>query len=323
MTKQPPNSLSAKSRDALTAAQLYYLQDLTMEAIADELHTSRSSVSRLLSHARDSGLVTINVSSPLDVPRQLESDIRRRFGVVTHVVPVPEQTSDVDRLDRVALTAARILGGFVESNMMIGVAWGATMTAVSRHLVPKHTHNSRIVQLNGAANPRTTGLVYASELLQRFGTAFGAAVQQFAVPALFDDPTTKAAMWRERSVRRVLDIQRSMDMTVFGLGSPFAVVPSHVYVGGYLDEHDLASMQEANVVGDVATVFYREDGSSDGIEINTRSSGPDLDVQRRVARRVCIVSGESKLQSLRGALAAGLITDLIVDATTARLLLAS
>lgn len=321
MAKNSTNAISGKTRDALMAAQLYYLQDLTMDAIAHELHTSRSSVSRLLSHARDTGLVTIQVSSPLDMPQQLEADIRSRFGVVAHVVPVPDQSSDVDRLDRVALMAARILGSFVDSNMSIGVAWGATMTAVSRHLVPKSTHNTRIVQLNGAANPRTTGLVYASELLQRFGTAYGAAVQQFAVPALFDDPETKRAMWRERSVRRVLDMQRNMDMTVFGLGSPFAVVPSHVYVGGYLDEDDLRSMQESKVVGDVATVFYREDGSSDGIEINTRSSGPDLDVQRRVARRVCIVAGESKLQSLRGALAAGLITDLIVDVTTARKLL--
>ncbi|SEB37642.1 DNA-binding transcriptional regulator LsrR, DeoR family [Paramicrobacterium humi] len=321
MARTPSNPLTGKTRDALTAAQLYYLQDLTMDAIAAELHTSRSSVSRLLSHARDTGLVSIRVSSPLDAPHQIETDINRRFGVVAHVVPVPDQSSDVDRLERVALTAARILGTFVDSNMSIGVAWGATMTAVSRHLVTKHTHNSRIVQLNGAANPRTTGLVYASELLQRFGTAYGAAVQQFAVPALFDSAETKRAMWRERSVKRVLDMQREMDMTVFGLGSPFAVVPSHVYVGGYLDEDDLQAMQAAGVVGDVATVFYREDGSDDGIEINTRSSGPDLEVQRRVARRVCIVAGESKLQSLRGALAAGLVTDLIVDATTARMLL--
>ncbi|MDO9397443.1 MAG: sugar-binding transcriptional regulator, partial [Herbiconiux sp.] len=36
-----------KERDALRAAHLYYMQDLTMEAIAAELHTSRSSVSRL------------------------------------------------------------------------------------------------------------------------------------------------------------------------------------------------------------------------------------------------------------------------------------
>src|SRR5690606_1421834 len=42
---------------ALTAAQLYYMQDQTMEVIARELGTSRSSVSRLLSFAREVGLV--------------------------------------------------------------------------------------------------------------------------------------------------------------------------------------------------------------------------------------------------------------------------
>lgn len=321
MSAETPETVSSRTRDALTAARLYYQQDLTMEAIAAELGTSRSSVSRLLSHAREVGLVTIHVANPVDAVRRLESDIRRRYGVTAHVVPIPDQTSDVDRLERVGLTAARILGSFVDSTMTIGVAWGATMTAVSRHLAPKPTAGTTIVQLNGAANPRTTGLVYASELLQRFGTAYGAAVQHFAVPALFDDPETKRAMWRERSVRRVLDIQRSMDMTVFGLGSPFADVPSHVYVGGYLDDTDLESLQDAGAIGDVATVFYREDGTDEGIVLNARSSGPDLDVQRSVARRVCVVAGRSKLQSLRGALAAGLVTDLIVDATTARLLM--
>ena len=56
-SNDPP--LSDRTNDALTAAQLYYVQDLTMEAIAQELHTSRSSVSRLLSQARASGLVDI------------------------------------------------------------------------------------------------------------------------------------------------------------------------------------------------------------------------------------------------------------------------
>ncbi len=62
----------APSRDgkliaALTAAQLYYMQDKTMEVIAQELGTSRSSVSRLLSFARESGLVDIRINSPWSV----------------------------------------------------------------------------------------------------------------------------------------------------------------------------------------------------------------------------------------------------------------
>jgi DNA-binding transcriptional regulator LsrR (DeoR family) len=43
---------------------------------------------------------------------------------------------------------------------------------------------------------------------------------------------------------------------------------------------------------------------------------------RRTPRRICVVSGSSKLASLRGALNAGLITDLFLDEGAARGLIA-
>ncbi len=312
-----------RTQDALTAAHLYYMQDLTMEAIARELHTSRSSVSRLLGFARQTGLVDIQIRSPLDRASEIQAKLLGRFGIVGHVVPVPDHTSDADRLERVALSAARILDRFFDSNMTLGIAWGSTMSAISRHLVPRVTHNSQIVQLNGAGNTRTSGIVYASEILRRFGDAFGAHVEQFPVPAFFDDPATKEALWRERSTKRVLEIQRTMDVAIFGVGSPLAPLRSHVYMGGYLEPEDYESLTRDRVVGDVATVFFREDGSDESIELNLRGSGLELSVLRAVARRVCVVSGAAKLQSIRGALAAGLVTDLIIDESTARVLLES
>src|SRR5690606_21433326 len=203
--------------------------------------------SRLLGHARETGLVEIQVRSPLDMPRQLEGDIRAQFGITAHVVPVPDQTSDVERLDRVALSAARILGGFIDSNMSLGAAWGSPISALSRHLLSKATHNSTVVQLIGAANPRTTGILYPSEILQRFGSAYGATVQQFPVPAVFDDPATKAALWRERSISRVVEMQKTLDKIVFGLGSPFAGVPSHDYIVGHLDDDALVPIRANGV----------------------------------------------------------------------------
>lgn len=315
------DSVPLRTRDALMAARLYYLQDLTMEAIAQELSTSRSSVSRLLTFARDTGLVEITVRSPREMPSLLEEELHRRFAVVAHVVPMPDETSDVDRRERVALYTARVLGQYFDSNMTMGIAWGSTMGAISRHLIDKPTHNSQIVQLNGAGNPRTTGIIYASEILQRFGAAYGAAVQQFPVPAFFDHAETKAAMWRESSVRRVLDVQQTIDIALFGLGAPFGALPSHVYTGGYLDRRDLDQLQAHGVVGDLATVFYREDGSTEGIPLNERATGPEPAVLKRIARRVCVVSGVSKLPSIRGALAGGFVTDLVIDAGTARALL--
>ncbi|MEC5198397.1 deoxyribonucleoside regulator [Arthrobacter sp. PL16] len=307
-----------RSRDALRAAQMYYLQDLTMNAIARELRTSRSTVSRLLSMARATGLVQIQVNNPSDRAPALEQQIRRRFGVEAHVVPVADSISDSEVLDRVAIQAARTIGPLMDSNAIIGVAWGSTLSAVSHHLTRKQTHDSTIVQLNGAGNTQTTGITYASEILRRFGQAYGARVEQFPVPAFFDHAATKTAMWEERSVRRILDLQQRMTMAIFGVGSIGSGIPSHVYSGGYLDREDLETLETDEVVGDVATMFFRADGSHRDILLNARSTGPDLDQLRTVSRRICVVSGESKINGLRGALAAGLATDLILDEGSAR-----
>ena len=99
-----PSLLSDRTNDALTAARLYYLQDQTMDAIAHELHTSRSSVSRLLSQARVTGLVHIQICFPLDATSRLEKVIFKRYQVTAHVVPVSDHVTDIDRLERVALS---------------------------------------------------------------------------------------------------------------------------------------------------------------------------------------------------------------------------
>ncbi|MBN9179842.1 MAG: helix-turn-helix domain-containing protein, partial [Microbacterium sp.] len=306
-----------RGQDAHTAAHLYYVQHQTMDAIARELHTSRSTVSRLLSHARETGIVDIRVRSPRAASRRIEAEIQERFRLTAHVAPVPQVVSEADRLERVAATAAGLLGDFVDSNQIIGVAWGSTMAAMSRHLVPRPTQNTVVVQLNGSGNTQTSGLLYASEILQRFAAAFDARVEQFPVPAFFDHAQTRSAVWRERSTRRLLDLQRSMNLVVFSVGAADAGVPSHVYSGGYLDAADLAALRRDGVAGDVATVFYRADGSSTGIVMNERSTGPTFATLRRTPRRLCVVAGEAKVAALRGAIAADLVTDLVVDEPTA------
>ena len=74
------STLSRRHQDALLAARLYYLQDLTMDGIARQLRTSRSTVSRLLAFARDEGLVQIQIHSPVDSAVALETAIAGRFG---------------------------------------------------------------------------------------------------------------------------------------------------------------------------------------------------------------------------------------------------
>ncbi|WP_250445041.1 sugar-binding transcriptional regulator [Actinotalea sp. C106] len=303
--------------DVLRAASMYYLQDMTMDVIARHLGTSRSTVSRLIKRARETGLVEITIRPARTLAPGLSRTIAREHAIEAYVVPVPDSATELQRLEQVALTTAKLIGSWFDSEMVLALAWGTTLAAIGRNLTPKATRGSSVVQLNGAANTRTSGVEYASDLISGFGSAFDAAVHHFPVPAFFDYPETKASMWRERSIRRVLDVQRRADIALFSVGAVSGGVPSHVYSAGYLDAEDVTLLHDEGVVGDVCTVFLRADGSYADVALNARATGPTPTELRRIPRRVCAVAGDNKVAPLRAALAAGAVTDLVIDEVTA------
>lgn len=306
-----------KGETMATAASMYYLQDIKMATIASRLHMSRSTVSRLLKEARDSGLVTITLRpSPSKAP-EVSQRISQTFGVDAYVVPVNDYASTQERLDQVSIATARVVTSWFDSDMVLGIAWGTTLSAIAKHLTKKPTRGSIVVQLNGAANNRTSGVDYVGNLISLFGEAFDARVQLFPVPAFFDYATTRQAMWHERSVARVLDVQRKADIALFSIGALTGNVPSHVYSAGYLEADDIELLQAEGIVGDVCTVFLRADGTYEDLSLNERATGPTPAELKSVPRRVCAVAGDNKVIPLLAALRAGVITHLILDEQTA------
>nr|WP_226926613.1 sugar-binding domain-containing protein [Jonesia denitrificans] len=310
-----------RDQDVLKAASMYYLQDVKMETIARHLGTSRSTVSRMIKAARETGLVEINLRPTHSRAPGIRQYLRERWGVEAFVVPVLDSTSHEARLDQVALTCARLLASWLQSEMVLSIAWGTTTSAIARHLPAKPIHGAIVVQLNGAANTRTSGVAYAGDLLAAFADAFDAHSVYFPVPAFFDYEETKDAMWRERSVRRVLDVQAQTDIALFSVGATTGALPSHVYSAGYLEPEDIAVLDTEGVVGDVCTVFLRADGTYADIPINRRATGPTPDQLTTFPRRVCAVAGDNKVPALLAALQAGVITDLVIDEVTATRLL--
>lgn len=311
----------SKTDLATTAAELYYLQDWRMEDIGKELNLSRSSVSRLLQMARNRGIVEFRVNRPSDRSAKISEQIKNKFGIHAEVIQVPENSTADERLETVGAQTAKKLGNYFRSGITIGLAWGSTISSVSRHMHYFPVAGSTVVQLNGAGNDHSTGLSYSGEILNQFGKSLGANVVHFPVPAFFDDPEAKQAMWRERSTKRILDIQQRIDLAVFGLGRIDSEVPSQVYAAGYLGTEEIDDLNREQVAGDIATVFFRKDGSWSNIALNERSSGPSLSQLKKAPKRICVTSGLAKIKALEGALAGGLITDLFIDDLTAEKLL--
>ncbi|WP_114856152.1 sugar-binding transcriptional regulator [Brachybacterium sp. YJGR34] len=307
---------------AFDAARMYYAEGHTMESIAGSLRVSRSTVSRMLRDAREAGLVQITLHPP-GQPRleELRRRIAHRYGVRTVVVQAAPGDGEHERLQTVAGAAAEQVEDMLEPGMTIGLAWGTTIAALVSSLRPRPVPGLRIVQLNGAINTEGSGLTYVSTVLARAASLWDGTVHHFPVPAFFDYAATREAMWRERSVRRVLEVQRQCTLAVFSVGAFDAVVPSHVYTNNYLTGEDRRSLRADGAVGDVCTVFLRADGTYRDVALNARGSGPDPAQLARIPRRLLVAAGTRKALPLRAALRAGVATDLVLDAVTAQSLL--
>lgn len=310
-----------KSKESMfEAAQLYYLEHQTMGAIAGRLGVSRPTVSRLLKEARQQGIVSISLNESLRPKQPLEQRLADLYRVRVQVVPVASTASNAMTLRSVATAAATLVDSLMVPGTTLGVAWGSTVTEVAHALPKRALRDITVVQLNGAGNAHHTGIPYAGMILGQIASAYGAKTVHFPVPAFFDYAETKAAMWRERSVRGVLAVQRSADIALFGVGAFGGAIPSHVYSGGYFDVGQLAELRAQGIAGDMCTVMVREDGTWADLAVNSRATGPTPAELVKVGRRVCVAAGTHRAAALRGALRTGVITDLVVGSKLAELL---
>lgn len=313
--------MSERYEEMYQAASRYYVHAETMETIAHHLKISRSTVSRLLKEARDTGLVRISLADHQGSASPLSTSLSQRFGVRVHMVSVRENANEKVRMERVARMAGQLLTEVVEDHDVIGVAWGVTLSNVVRYLGRRPLVDATVVQVNGSANQHDSGLPYIGEIMQSFGDAFDAQAVLFPVPAFFDQAEAKSVLWRERSIQQVLRLREQVDIAVFGVGALKARVPSHVYSTGYMDPAEMEQLLSEGVVGDVCTVLLREDGSYADIAYNARATGPTPAELARIPRRICVVADPSRAPALIGALRAGTATDLVLDDGTARAVL--
>lgn len=302
---------------AISAARQYYEDGRTMAAIAHDLRTSRSSVSRLLAHAREVGLVQIRILPPRLRVDSLERRIAERHGVRARVVAIPEDTPSDERYARTAHAGALAVADLMDSDAVLALSWGTMVNAISTQLPSKPCTNSRIVQANGLGQS-DSGIHYSFRMLERFASAFGSSVQQLPFPIFLDSARSKDILEQERMMRHVRHLIAGADVFLFNVGTVQEGVPSHPYLSGYfLDDEEFRELREDGAVGDIATTFMNDAGDDTAIAMNDRSTGPSLATIREVRRRVCVTCGSYKLRALEAALRAGLVTDLVIDEITA------
>ena len=115
----------SKTALIVKVAKLYFEVGMSQAEIAQELDISRSYVSRLLTDAKEQGIVSIAVRDPEETESALEKTIRQHYGL--RKVIVSGGGLEGNGVYEVAKDAAKWLNSTVKSGDVIGIGWGRTL----------------------------------------------------------------------------------------------------------------------------------------------------------------------------------------------------
>jgi deoxyribonucleoside regulator len=282
MTASP----AEESRDRLAAiARLYYLDSLGQQEIADIMGISRSQISRLLSRAREAGVVRISVEDYDPRDRALESKLIERFGLRgAVVVRTAEQaasraTSGAGSAgsvrNAIGYFAAPAISAFTRPGITLGLAGGRTLAELVRHLQPAPA--ARVVQLMGNIGPQATE-IDAVDLSRSLAQRAAGAFYTINAPAIAQDRAARDLFVAHDHIRFVWDLFAALELALVGVGS---LEESAFIDRGVLPPGDLARLRAAGAVGEICGRFFDARGRECASDYRDRVISIDLDTLRR------------------------------------------
>lgn len=304
-------------------ARLSAEQGLRQAEIGRRLNLSQATVSRLLSRARDAGILRVQVVPPHGVHADVEDELQLRFGL-DDVVVVDTAPPGVDAASDLGARAAEYLQATLGGEGDIGVSsWSTTLLAAAAAMGPpypaKAQRSRAVVQLvGGHGDPQVQA--QAVRLLILLAQATRGEPMSLPAPGVLGSAPARDALMADPALESIVNSWARVTVALVGIGSvdPSPLVRDSGNAWGPADRQELAS---AGAVGDICFRFFDASGNPVSSALDERVVGISLDDFRLIPRRVGVAGGLHKVPAIRGALSGGLLTTLVTDTDTARAVL--
>lgn len=303
-----------------TVADLYYVDGRGQAEIARRLGYSRSTISRLLTEARETGVVEIRIHHPLERSSELESALMDRFGLQVAQVAVRGQLDYTRMLRQLGRLGAAYLSENLTPTSSLGVSWGTAVYEVAQAFRTRHYPKFRVVQMIGAVGA-SDPTIDGHDVARRIATKFGGTYHTLNAPLIVGDVATTQVLLREPNIRKTLAMAAEVDYALVGIGSVEPETSSLVRAG-FLSAEEMAALKAAGVVGDMCARHFDIDGQLYTGEVTQRLIS--IDLRTFINRPIVVVAvagGIAKARSILGALNGGLVDVLITDSTAAEAVL--
>ena len=302
-----------KQKKLAYVARKYYIEDQKQSDIARDLGVSRPLISRMLSEARELGIVEITIHEPGARESRLLERLRLQSSIRGGIL-VEEGTND-DGTNRLlsqgAVELLRRLGV-----RRLGVGWGYLIGQLVSWLEENPQPDSTVTDIcplvGNASIPARN--YQSNENVRLMAQQMGAAPHFLYLPALPDSLEEKQVLCSTEVYRQIYQQWEELDTAL-------------VNIGDYPSSPDFASLvrygsllQQQRACGRMLIYYFNEDGFIIQSEQDFAIQIP-IDILKRCPNIIGVCSANTSAKALRGALRSGFFTHIVARAELIKTLL--
>ena len=299
----------------LRVAWLYNMENLTQAEIGERLGLTRARVNRMLSDARQSGVVSIRLNSAFASCTELEHRLREQCGLQDAVViPSPENPEQTASL--IGMAAGAYLTKYLEQKRprMVGIGWGATLRETIRYVTPAEYPDLSIVSMMGGL---TRGLeLNTFEIAGELARRLHAECSYMAAPIYASSRRSRDTFMTQEVYQEVLNSVERIDLALLSMGdlTPRSLLVRH----GLPPDVRPDDLRAAGAVGDVLGQFLDKTGRQIDHGINARAIAMSLEKLARVPTSMLIAGGTNKAPIIAAVLLGRIGKVLVTDEKAAQ-----
>lgn len=290
----------------IKAARLYYEDNLTQAEVAAQMGVSRPQISKLLSRAREVGIVHIEICAPVEGDAELLKKLKRSFPIEGGIV-LPSGTREETVGQCIDYLTAELA-----YEKFIGIGWGMMLGELVKSMVPlaaKASADAIVFPLIGKVYSANVGYK-SNDLVKMLANGSGRKYFQLQAEAFPDSAEARAAIEETDNYLELAHLWRQMDAALLEI-KPFPSVPDE---GTALRFEDALIRQHA--VGSFLSYFFNCRGEFISGAGDFAVHAPKYILSR--CRKVIGVGIFSGPRALAGAMRSGHITHVVTTEDVAR-----
>ncbi len=300
-------------------AYKYYIEGKNQETIGSELNIYRTSVSRMLKQAKESGIVEIKIHDFDEQIYELETELKETFNLkyvrIAHTEP---HFSNKEKEENLAKMAASTIKNMIKPNETIGVAWGETLgNAISKIDNRRKTLATFVPIVGGPSHVHSR--FHVNTLVYELARKFGGNSLFVNATVVQETKQLKEGIIHSQYFQELKSKWDKLDVAIVGIGGLLSEKTSKWR--DLLSPEDYEELRLREACGDSCCNFFDIDGKILRGDLYDRTISIGLENLKNVPTVLGIARSKRKSRAILAMLKKGYINALVTDDETAKFIL--